>query len=75
MEEHVVTKMSDEVDKISSMERLELVNYDGGDWANHFTTDEVILFDGVICVWNFKSKFTIFDVGISKTRWFTGMGS
>jgi len=49
MKEYVVTKMSDEMDKISSMEGLELVNYDGGDLANHFTTDEIILFDGVIC--------------------------
>jgi len=50
MEEHVVTKMSDKVNKISNMKGLELINYDGGDLANHFTTDEVILFDGVICV-------------------------
>jgi len=50
MEEHLVTKMSDEMDKISSMEGLELVNYDGCDLTNHFTIDEVILFDGVICV-------------------------
>ena len=30
-----MTKMSDEVNKISSMEGLELVNYDGGDLPNN----------------------------------------
>jgi len=32
------------------MEQLELVNFNGGDFANHFTTDDVNLFHGVICV-------------------------
>jgi len=75
MEEHVLTKVSDEVDKISNMQELKLINSDGGDLANHSTTDEVILFDGVICVWILKSEFTSFDVGICNTRWFTRMGS
>jgi len=50
MEEHVCTRISDEVDKNLDIEQLELVNFDSGDLANHFTTDEVNLFHGVICV-------------------------
>jgi len=50
MKEHVSTRISDEVDKILNMEQLELVNFDCGDLGNHFTTYEVNLFHGVICV-------------------------
>jgi len=50
MGDHVWTRISYEVDKMSDMEQLELVNFDGGDLFSHFTTDEVNLFDGVICV-------------------------
>jgi len=37
MEKHVWTRIFDEVDKISNMEQLELVKFDDGDLANHFT--------------------------------------
>jgi len=30
------------IDEVDNMQELQLVNYDGGDLANHFTTDEVI---------------------------------
>jgi len=50
MEEHIWTKISDEVDKIFDMEQLELINFDGGELVNYFTTYEVSLFHGVICV-------------------------
>jgi len=49
MKEHVLTKTS-EVDKMLNMKELELGNFDSGALANYFTTDEVNLFHGVICV-------------------------
>jgi len=36
------------IDEVDNMQELQLVNYDGGDLTNHFTTDEVILFDCAI---------------------------
>ena len=68
-------QMSKMIDEVDNMQELQLVNYDGGDLANHFMTDEVIWFDFVICVWNLKSKFSSFDISICNTRWFTRMGS
>jgi len=34
--------MSKMIDEVDNMQELQLVNYDGGDLANHFMTDEVI---------------------------------
>ena len=50
MEDHVWTRIFDEVDKISNTEQLELVNFDGGDLVSQCTIDEVSLFRGVIYI-------------------------
>jgi len=31
------------IDEVDNMQELQLVNFDGGDLANYFTIDEVIL--------------------------------
>ena len=41
MEDHVWTRISDEVNIMSDLEQLELLNFDGHDLVSHFTTNEV----------------------------------
>ena len=47
-------QLSKIIDEVNNMQELQLVNCDGGDLANHFTTDEVILFDCAILCMKFE---------------------